>query len=68
MERPPKNLCCWPRGCSAAACELWNQQGGCQSSQRMWHEVEGNKMPARDPLPSVDVTSALAGSLPTGIS
>lgn len=38
------------------------------SSQRMWHKVEGDKMPARDPLPSVDVTSALAGSLPTGIS
>lgn len=34
MERTPKCLSCWPRGCSAAAWDLWNQQGCCLSSQR----------------------------------
>lgn len=69
MGRTPKCLSCWPRGRSAAAWELWNQQGCCLSSQRTRHKAEGDKMSARDPLLCVDVRSApAAGSLPTGIS
>lgn len=46
MERTPKNLWCWPRGCSLGAVE---QQGWCLSSQRTRHKVGGDEMPAREP-------------------